>query len=138
MPTCLSFASSSGQTRWCSRSYSSMASGLMRSLKAYRGMSPLGITGDRGHVPGAATRRDLFQITALAEGVHRVGRQSLGGRPFANHGAHVARERVLEAGLGFYQRAPGLEARELLVIDHGRLGEQFHRGGHGLNHGLDL
>src|ERR1043165_8342476 len=47
------------------------------------------------------------------------------------------RKRILQPGLGIHQRAACLTARKFLVIHHRRLGEQLHRGGHRLNHGLE-
>src|ERR1019366_7742012 len=138
MPTSFSLASNSGQTRWCSRSYSSMASGLMRSLNAYRGISSLSIAGDRRHVLLAPFGGDLFEIAALPEGIHGVGRQPLGDGPLADHGADIGGEGVLEARFGIDQGATGLIPGELFVIHHGRLGEQFHGGADGLDHGFDL
>src|SRR5215469_6321442 len=108
MPTAFNLASSSGQTRVCSRSYSSIASGLMRSWKAYRGMirlCALSVAGDGGGVFLGAFRRDALEIAALPEGVHRIFGQSLATRPFANERTHIGREGILQAAFCVDERA---------------------------------
>src|SRR5215469_2782422 len=123
MPTAFNLASSSGQTRVCSRSYSSIASGLMRSWKAYRGMirvCELSVAGNGGGVSLGAFGCDALEIPALPEGVHRIFGQSLGARPFANERTHIGGEGVLQAPFCVHQRAFVLPAPQLLVINDRR------------------
>src|SRR6185312_5427945 len=63
----------------------------------------LSITCDRCHVLLAALARDAFQVTALAERVHRIGRQSFALPPLANRRAYVGSERILQALFGFHK-----------------------------------
>src|SRR5690348_10018399 len=98
MPTDLSLSRSSGQTRRCSRSYSSMASALMRSLNAY-----LGIARHHGPVLFGALGRNAVEVAALAEGGHRVRRKASRLAPFADGGADVRGEGVFQAVLGVHQ-----------------------------------
>src|SRR6185437_13175937 len=68
----------------------------------------LSITCDRSHVLLAALARDAFQVTALAERVHRIGGQSFTLSPFANRRAHVGGERALQALFRLHKLAVGL------------------------------
>ena len=86
----------------------------------------------------APLRRDAFEISALAERVHRIGGKTSGLRPLGDSGTDVGRKGVLETGFRVDQRTRRLANREPLMIDEGGLGKQLQRGGHGLDHRLDL
>src|SRR6185312_5889355 len=63
----------------------------------------LSITCDRCHVLLAALARDAFQVAALAERVHRIGRQSFASPPFANRRTYVGRECILQTLLRLHK-----------------------------------
>src|SRR5216683_734022 len=89
-------------------------------------------------ISGRALLRDAFQIPALAEGVHRILRETLGCPPFLNYGPHVGRESVLQQRFSADQITFFLRVAKFAVVDERGLGEKLLGHSDSLNHGFNL
>src|ERR1700691_1719886 len=100
------------------------------------GQTTSGIGGELSSISHCSFLRNAFDISALAQGPERIGRQRSTDAPFLEARSDVRPERGAQALLRFQDSAGCLQFRELLAINQSCLEKQLLRDTNRLDHGF--